>query len=288
MMQNEELKRLYQENAVIAPPEAKEKEGTRSTRVVVDSKDRDKSLFKNPNAYEIVFDDQIEDVVSAKLLNIKVPLSQYMVNKYFDTINVKVGTTSYDIAIPHGMYNVDNLATATSDALNSVISSGQFQVTYDSVKDNFVFKSSTTFVLSFPNDVSRLYGFAEKTEYVSSQPIDVGSPFKNVVVPPFRKDFEYNNYVVMTIDQFDINKSTNSNLVRSFAILTLDYSTLNISDAPQITKSFSPPISRLQKLRIRFFDRFGNPYDFNNMEHHFEMVFESLKQQRKYTSIFNR
>jgi hypothetical protein len=61
---------------------------------------------------------------------------------------------------------------------------------------------------------------------------------------------------------------------------------LNISAAPELIKIFSPPIPRLTKLVITFLDRYGNPYDFCNMEHRFEILVKSHKQARKYCHIF--
>ena len=47
-----------------------------------------------------------------------------------------------------------------------------------------------------------------------------------------------------------------------------------------------PVRSRLSKLRIKIMDRYGNPYALNNLDHHFELIFESFKQKRKYQNIF--
>ena len=36
---------------------------------------------------------------------------------------------------------------------------------------------------------------------------------------------------------------------------------------------------------ITFYDRFNNLYDFQNIDHRFEILFKSHKQRRKYGSI---
>ena len=75
----------YYKNAVIPPPEDDlfYEGNTRNTRIVVDSKERNLTLFPEPNNYEIVFDDDINDVASVKLINIQLPMNTYLINKYF-------------------------------------------------------------------------------------------------------------------------------------------------------------------------------------------------------------
>ena len=74
----------YYKNAVIPPPEDDlfYEGNTRNTRIVVDSKERNLILFPEPNNYEIVFDDDINDVVSVKLINIQLPMNTYLINKF--------------------------------------------------------------------------------------------------------------------------------------------------------------------------------------------------------------
>jgi hypothetical protein len=286
-LQNEDFHQSFHDKAVIMPPESKPNYELhkRFTRVVVDSKDRDKTLFSNPNDYEVKFDDDIEDVISAQLLNINIPLSQYLVNKYFNSLSVSLnGGESREITLVQGNYTEEQLASHTTTVLNTVFGGNEFTVTYLPNTDNYIFACKSPFQLVFKDSTAKLFGCSEAITYSSTH---TGStPFVHSFTSPFRKDFKYNNYIIMSIDQFDINKSTNNTLNRSFAILTKNYQSMNMCDDPQIVKYFSPTLSRLSKLRVRFFDRYGNPYDFNNMDHHFEIRFESFKQKRKYQSIF--
>lgn len=276
-MRNEgytDIERSFIDKAVIMPPEMQQdvEQAKRYTRVVIDSKDRDTKLFPHPHEYEITLDDDIDDVVAAELLTIDVPMSQYLVNPTFCTFVVSDTT----VRIPLGNYRPFTLAAAVQVAIADAGLSS-FTVTYNEPTDNYTFESSQDFTLMFPNAIAKLFGFQANTLYTSEA---------QRISSPFRKDFDYNNYIIMTIDQFDINKSTSSVLTKSFAIITRDMQATRVSHDAKVKKRFTPPLPRLQKLRIRFYDRYGNPYNFNNMDHHFELLFESYKQKRKYQNIF--
>lgn len=279
-------------NAVIEPP--KEylfyENNKKYTRIVIDSKDRNTELFPSPNDYEIVLDDDINDVVSVQLVSADVPFSSYMINDVFNTIHVIVGGVTYAVTLITGDYTVPSELGAHIQArLNDVTASTNFTVDYDTVKDNFKFRSKVAFTLSFAgrsNPLSMLLGFI-KQDYVSS--VDSGAPdaYDNVVKAPFRKDFAFNRYVYLVIEQFELNKGNAKPINKSFAALTKQYTSLAMNDHPKIVKYFSPTIPRLSKLRIYFYDRFGNKYDFQNQDHRLELQFTSFKQLGKYQNIFS-
>lgn len=276
----------YYHNAVIQPP----KDFTfidnesKFTRIVVDSRVRDKTLFPYPNSYEINFEDDINDVKSCRLLYIDIPMPQYLVNSNFNAVYFSVGATSYTATIPIGDYTASALATAITTAMNAALPA-TFQVSYNTLLDNYVFNATVAFTLLFngkSNPLSSLLGFSEKKDYASIA--DPSTPsFPNKVSAEFRKNFDYNNYVIMDIEQFDILKSIDRDLNKSFAIIPKNYSTISLWDEQGIIKNFSPPIGRLTKVRVKFYDRYGNLYDFQNMDHRFELLFTSFKQRRKYT-----
>lgn len=276
----------YIQNAIIPPPQelAATEPKHKYTRIVIDSKDRDITLFPDPNKYEIRFDDDIDDVVSAQLLSIDIPLSSYMINKFFCEFDVTISGNMSTVVLDEGDYTATSLATMVQSKLNAI--SNNFEVTYDEIKDNYIFKSQVPFSISFVNQTNslhQLFGFKKDT-YTSTATGTV--PYTNVVKSLYRRNFKFNNYIIMNIEQFDINKS-NSNLIqKSFAIIIDNYSNVNLGDEPKIIKTFSPPVPRLAKIRISFKDRYGNPYDFQNMDHRLELLFTSYKQKRKYQNIF--
>ena len=277
----------FYDNAIIPPPEGSNEPSVKYTRIIIDSKDRNMDLFPEANSYEIRFDDEVEDVLSAQLVSADIPLPMYIVNKYFKTFTIKIGQTSYTITLDEGDYDATTLASNITTNINKVLNlSNGFLVEYNQIKDNYTFKSPVPFILTF-NEVNSLHnvlGF-KKQQYVSFQDDDdVARPY--IIKSEFRRNFQYNNYIVMSIDQFDINKSNSNNLHKTFAVIVKNYTDINFADMPKVIKNFTPPIARLAKLRISFKDKYGNLYDFQNMDHRLEILFTSFKQKRKYQNIF--
>lgn len=287
----------YYQSAVIRPPKDFKffEADTRHTRIIVDSRIRDKSLFPNPNNYEIPLEDDINDVREARLVSMEIPMPMYLINPHFNKLYFRIASIDYVATVPSGDYSAVELAAAIEAAMNELVPTvvvGDFKVTYNARLDNFEIRCESAFTLLFgetvssawiekPNALSMLLGFSAHKNYYSE--VDAAdASFPNLVRSEYRRNFEYNNYLIMDIDQFDVLKSVDRDLNKSFAVIPKDYSLLNIADEASIIKTFSPPIGRLAKLRIKFYDRFGNPYDFQNMDHRFELIVTSFKQRRKY------
>jgi hypothetical protein len=281
----EDINSHYIKNAIIPPPETPG-EIVKFTRIVIDSKDRDKNLYPFANKYEMKLANEVTDVMSAKLLSADVPLAMYMINDYFNTLNIVYNGTDYTVVLDNGNYTDTGLATMMTTRLNAIVGSNTFSVSFNTNTDNYTFAAAQAFSMTFgasKNSLDALLGFA-KQQYTSGA---TGSaPYANVIKSVYRKNFNYNNYAIMYIDQFDTYQSPSTQLDRSFAIIPAIYQQLNFSDQPELKKTFSPPIPRFTRLFIRFYDRYGNLYDFQNMEHRFEILLQSNKQARRYNSIF--
>lgn len=291
-MQNEYITSVNQQdfynNAVIEPP--KEfmfyENNKKYTRIVIDSKDRDQNQYENPNDYTIVLDDDINDVVSAQLVSADVPFTSYMINENFNKLYVTIGGNTYSIILTFGDYTTSTLASHMESMLNALLA-GNFSVSYDSIKDNFRFRSKVVFSLVFQgvtNPLNSLLGFKQQT-YTSTVSSEQDA-FVNVIQSPYRKNTDYNKYIYLVIEQFDLNKGNAKPINKSYAALTEQYTQLSINDRPKIVKYFSPSIPRLSKLKISFYDRYGNKYDFQNQDHRLEFIFTSFKQKSKYQNIF--
>lgn len=277
----------FYDNAIIPPPEGSSEPSVKYTRIIIDSKDRNIDIFPDPNSYEIRFEDEVEDVLSAQLVSADIPLPMYLINKYFKTLKIKITGVIYIITLDEGNFDTISLATNLTNSINKVITVNHgFAVEYNSIKDNYIFKSPVPFSLMFTNTVnplSYLLGFKNQ-DYISIPDDDNTRPY--IIQSEYRSNFKYNNYVVMSVDQFDINKSNANNLHKTFAVIVQNYTDINFADTPKVIKNFTPPIARLAKIKIYFRDRYGNMYDFQNMDHRLELLFTSFKQKRKYQNIF--
>lgn len=278
----------YLKYGVIKPPEEFVKDNNKFTRIVVDSRVRDSSLFPFPNDYYVSFDDDISDVISAQLIYVDIPFTNYLVNKYYNSINVTyrgddINNITKTIIVDTGNYTSTTLVIALQNALNVSFGDGEIVVSYNDILDNYIFSSLHYFSFNFDgqiNSLAMLLGFNKDINYIA---INSSSW---ILTSEFKKNFSYNNYIILDIEQFDLLKSIDSNLNKSFAMIPINYDALNISDHPQYIKIFSPPIPRMTRLHVQLYDRFGNPYDFQNQDHRFEILLTSFKQRRKYGNIF--
>jgi hypothetical protein len=274
----------YYENALIKAPYAKK---MKHVRLVVDSRERNMTLFPNPNAYEINILEDIENVVSMSLLHADFPFDSYLVSKNNCVLILAYNSIVYTIEIDVGNYTVQELATELTNALNIATSTADFLVEYDSKKDNFKFRCMTPFGLVFrgrtvkgqaynnsedtlypDRSIGRLLGFGINN-YASVLDTNLVGQ-QNVIRSEFKKNFNVQDYVVVSIDTVELNKSTADSLNNSFAIITKKNTTYEY-DTNYVVKVFNPPLKRLHKLKFSFVDYYGNLIDFQNMDHRFEI-----------------
>ena len=277
-------KNTYDRYNVIKPPQDPVEdfsvlENSKSTRMVIDSFMRDTNLFPSPNKYEIEFDEHIDDVTSIELINVKMPLSSYLINSNFNALTFTTNNDNYTVNLPPGNYDPTTaLATELQTQMNSAVD--QFVVTYVAAQDNYIIRSSSPFSINFSgtNTLAKLFGFNNGVvNSVSNSSYTDG--FSNVIQAPYRINPNYNDYAVMYIDQCDLFKSPYNAFDKAFAIIGQDYYTNNIAESSRIKKGFDPPV-RLQKLKVRFYDKYYNPYDFQNQDHRFEIVLTSSKSKK--------
>jgi len=269
------------QNAVIKPP-TKIDDNKRYTRIVVDSKDRDMTIYAEPNKYEITLYDDIEDIITAQLLSSSIPLSGYIINSNHNTLAFKIGSTVYNAVLDDGDYTASELASALQTKMTAA-SGVAFTVAYSDKTGKLTISTvATNFTLTIgassnTTSLGKVLGFVMAKDYVSTS-------YK--VIAPAKVNLEYFKYIVMDIDGFDINKSSNTTLHKSFAVLGASQIKKNFNDSPEIKKSFKPPLARLYKIKVTFWDRDGNLYDFNGVDHWFELLFCSYKQNKKYVNIY--
>ena len=297
----------FKESTVIKPQSTHESkhDNYKYTRVVIDSRDRNLSYFSTPSTYEISLPDDIEDVVAAELQIMDLPFSAYMIDENNCVLHMSLnsGLDLVQVTIPKGDYTTTSLPTAIeAAAVNMGIN---LTVTYLPERDNFKFTMSQPFILSFigeevkyhssslvsdteftttykKNSMAKVIGFGPKT-YLSH--LDATTS-KHTLFSEFRKSFRENKYIIMHIEQITINQSINSIIHKSFAVIPPRAVDMNLYQIYQIRKNLNPPIAKLGKLKIRFTNHYGQPYDFQNQDHRFDIIFESLKSPRRYHSYF--
>ena len=274
----------YYHNAVIKTPSHIK---SRIIRLVVDSRERNLSLFPNPNSYEINILEDVQKVISLNLLHADFPFNGYLVGSNNNILYVAYNDIVYNVPIDIGNYSETELAIELTNSINNVIGSSDFQVEYNKKKDNFKFRCKNSFGLVFRGkNVTKAYNNSIDTLYPEksigrllgfginnyrSIVLGTGDAFTNVITSEFKKNFVVEDYVVVRIDLLEINKSTSDTLNNSFAIITKNNTTYTY-ESNYVVKKFNPPLSKLTKLKFSFVDFYGNPIDFQNQDHRFELL----------------
>lgn len=276
----------YYDNAIIREPTHTK---ARAYRMIVDSRERNRTLFPNPNDYEINVIEDIQNVMSIQLLHADFPFDFYLIHNNNNHLILAYNNQVYHVWIDIGNYTPTELATELTNALNAVTSTSDFLVEYNTRKDNFVFRSTNPFGLifrgkeikqsSYNQNVDTLYpektvgpllGFGI-TNYISINLPSIPDAYKNVVQSEFKKNFSLQDCIIVRVEQLELNKSTANSLNDCFALITKKSQDCFESKKDYISKTFHPALKKLTKLKFTFVDFDGNPIDFQNQDHRFEL-----------------
>jgi hypothetical protein len=242
--------------------------------IVIDSSHRDVSRYPDVNSFEVELIEDLDDVTNVELLHSVVPFSSPLIVSHSSTFVFSTAVGRNTVNIPLGNYTVTTMADALVKAMRAF--DPMMDVVYDEILDGFTFLSlGNVFRLIFEgpsNYLATILGFKRQCAYACD-----GILF--TVHSEFRKNFLPNDCIVMYITQLDMWKSTGSKLHGAFAIFNAKgvRTPLRLSQKP-----LSPPLKRLTKFTIRCFDKFGNPYDFQNQDVRLELGVSTLKH-RGYT-----
>lgn len=255
------------------------KDDVKYHRFVIDSTFRNTDIYPNPNEYVMPLGDELNDIISIELVYIVLPNCRSpTITSYFNTLHINSGGNDNVIILPSGNFTGVDLSTQINNSMQS--NNISITSTYDSISNKYNFTSSTPFSINFSsnlgiNNLSYLLGFPKKN--LLSMPDNSGYKLQSL----YSSNPYYNNYSVMYIDFMDINKSDWPVFNKSFALINDGNYSLN--DSFNVKKYCNPPIPRMDSLRIKFYDKFGNPMEFDNIDHHFELIFTTSKQKLKYT-----
>lgn len=240
------------------------------TRIVIDSRDRDKAIFPSPAMYEIQLPDDIDEVTSIELVVSDIPFKAYNVS----TRNNNFSCNGTEYTIEPGNYTGALLAST----LMGVLTPENVVVTYNQVTDKITFSGSSGAISIEPtkHSLNKTVGLDTNTTYIS----DVS----NVIIAPYRINLSDNQYIILNVDQATVNNSINPNLHKSFAVLNPLMSQVNFSNTnTKIIKYLNPPIARITKLKIRLTDYYGELYDFQNHDNRLEFILVSRKHLKRFT-----
>tara|TARA_B100001758_G_scaffold246128_1_gene260519 strand:+ start:282 stop:1487 length:1206 start_codon:yes stop_codon:yes gene_type:complete len=155
---------------IIPSPETVRPRNDHSQIIIVDSKDRNKFLYKNSNNYVAELNSQFYNVTEVELISMYYKFSNYEFNNNNNKLFITNNTTSDNLSISLGIgnYTTEKMITHLTYKFNSYcsIKNINYEITpkYSSILDRFYFSINNTdkFTLNFKGSEKRypstLYG----------------------------------------------------------------------------------------------------------------------------------
>lgn len=168
------------------------------------------------------------------------------------TAYTSTGARTGTLAAPAG-----GLAMFVGDTLYVTVDAGTFPCTVTAVADAAV-------SVSVP---------AAFTGQVPTGTVAVTSVVSGRIQAPFRKNLRKDRYIVLNINNAEINYGVSTVLDRSFCIINSKDCSLNNEYKFDAIKNYEPPLNSLKRLQISIYDYDGNLYDFQNQDHRLELEF---------------
>ena len=273
--------------------------------IIVDSRDRQMNAGSHPGAYTVTLPTVYQNVVAATLKTIEVPLSFYQFSAAANNVTLSLsynGGSAVTATLPDGNYSTTQLSAALNTAFNTATGiSGALTCECSPTTSKLTFTGLAPFTFymtpSIPtsanggNSLTFNYttwwglgyflGFTANTQTsTASSPYTLTGQF---AVNPFPT-----NYILMDMDT--MNKIDETSLDDrkawkvngAFAKIPAqgnsgDFVYLTDSAAYQLNRAvYSPPISKLSQLFIKFRLHDGRIIDFNGVEHSFTLELEML------------
>tara|TARA_B100001094_G_C18140429_1_gene777533 strand:- start:204 stop:1571 length:1368 start_codon:yes stop_codon:yes gene_type:complete len=159
--------------------------------LVVDSRNRDKSKFPNPNKYIYYLNEEFKRVYEIELLHTMVPKSQYLINKYNNTLYINLENNDYTLYIPQGNYSQNDDSDITIPPVNTSIASF--------ISKNLDYLINNVFTNSIGNNLTCLYDHNTNKYFFYYAP-NSGTPLSRSFISNFTIDFQGVKDVISTID----------------------------------------------------------------------------------------
>lgn len=276
---------------IIKSPEPNITNGRITDTLLIDSRDRNYTLYPNSNSYKIHLNKQYRDVVAIKLTKGMIPHSGFFVSTQNNTIYFSEGTTNFTATVTTGYYSQSELFTAIETAMDASGSNTYSLALTTDQKRNVIITSTDTFQLQFlsasggylENSMGPLLGFLPQN--YSAATTQTGST-------PFCENIDEEPYVAVHIEEAPNMDALGRGADNAFAIIPLQSSNADgcgreffgkhTANTGETVKHYNPPIGTLRALTFRFKKHDGSLYDFNGKEHFLLFDIYTLNANQKY------
>lgn len=279
----------------------------------IDSRDRNiQSDMQHPGDYYVTLPAVYKNVRAITLKSYEIPMSFLTFTRCQGNteFNININGSTYQLLIDDGNYPIQDLLTDLQTKLNT-LSEGTFTLTQLVGSNKVVITNSTANVFTLlpqsaatstncgeqlPFDRQIEYGlpyylgFLNKP-YVSSGSGTItleGTTYSNYIIGDIQAVGDPTTYIMMELeglnklDETYLEGKKSGNVDGAFAKIIVDGNSgdyLFFTDTgtnPLNRRVYSPPISKLDKLHIKFRRHDGRTIDFNGGEHSFTLELEIL------------
>jgi hypothetical protein len=258
----------------------------------------------NPCDYQYTLPTEIKNVVSMRLASIELPNSWYLYNqsKKSNCFKVEIRqpgadtSTSYDIIIPEGNYDIDSIevylnntyffnSTTSNIELRQIrfsIDSTSFKATFEILSGN-QYNLIFSFVFSYdPNHNImntlgwmlgfRLGAYINVDSSITSEGMFDGGGDRYIYVSI--NDYQYNNNALNMVC-FD-GSIMEEDIIGKIPIVNGKFSIILTENNSLVKmRKYNGPVN-IRNLHIKILDKFGDVIDLNNMDYSFTLEFEIL------------
>ena len=255
---------------------------------VICSTDRNMMLYPTPDNYVVELVSDIQDVLGFELVVSNLAFNPYNVRKYKHTLYVTCNGKSEQVELTEGLYTTATLCTELTTRLNEVFPGANFDVTYKTSSLKLEIMANLSFTIKnvllegnnklYPcNSIAKALGFG-CNEYTAEYNVAYS---KYHLIPDYalQLDTTERDNIIICIDTMQVNQGNTNAINKSFAVIS---NQAYESTQRVIKKNFNPPLARLSKISIKFYDVDGNPYDFQNRDHVLQFMIETHKHTRRY------
>lgn len=155
----------------------------------------------------------------------------------------------------------------------------------DPTRDNTYYNKMTSththaIVVNFHGNNSSslgyLLGFLPNYDYYFA----IGNVTPTEITAPYSSNFNKAQIAILNIDGFNINYASNEYSNNwSYAAFPVNKDDAKYRAGHPIIKKFKSPTGYIKQLDIKLTDIFGNPFDLQNEEIHFDLMFEVINQR---------
>ena len=272
--------------------------------IIVDSRDRQMNPGSHAGSYTVTLPTTYQNIYAATLKSMELPVSFYAFSAAANNTTIQVsynGGSDTAVTIPDGNYSASQLASALNTRFNALFGTGNLVATYSTNTAKMTFTGLAQFSLNFnpvvptsanggnslTSNFTTWWGLAYFLGFpAGTYASPASSPY--VVTGLFAVNPFPTTYILMDIE--NMNKIDETSLDDrkawkingAFAKIPMDGNSgdfIFITDtaAYQLNRAvYSPPISKLTHLIIKFRLHDGRIIDFNGIEHSFTLEIEML------------